>query len=234
MSRPRPRSTAELVPRGECLASNPYLAHEVVGWQRAHALDEDPPQWLEEGCDAVQPDPGLRVAACLVLYAPAERFDDAAEGLGPALARMLEPFGGGTLTFLHALRSGRWPTRRRRPPVLAEAGRAFRAMGAGNGFDGGIRTDARAAAAVVTPLMWIVRMDMGYGLVFVAPDCAPFAASFCQYGNLHVDVYDAAAVPAIRASAHSAGLEEWIQGICDERFSGAAIPGRALSMGRGG
>jgi hypothetical protein len=180
----------------------------------------------------VEPDPSLRFATCLVLFAPAPTFDEAARELGPALGRVVEAFGGRTLTFLHAWRSGRWPSRRRSPPVLAEAGRAFREMGAGKGFDGGIRVEAPSAGDVIAPLMRIVRMDVGYGQVFLVPDRGPFVASLCQYGNLHVDVYARRAVEPIREAAIFAGLAEWTDGICDERWeTGGAIPGRAISLG---
>jgi hypothetical protein len=205
----------------------------VSGWQRAHAPppDEEQGDWLAR-CDEVEPDPSLRFATCLILYAPAPTFDEAARELGPALGRVVEAFGGRTLTFLHAWPGGRWPTRRRTPPVLAEAGRAFREMGAGKGFDGGIRVESTAAGDVIAPLMRIVRMDMGYGQVFLAPDRGPFAASLCQYGNLHVDVYARRAVELIREAAISAGLAEWTDGICDERWErGGAIPGRSLWLG---
>jgi hypothetical protein len=183
-------------------------------------------------CDEIHPDPSLRFAEGLVLYAPAPSFDEAARALAPALARLLKPTGGRTLTFLHASRSGRWPTRRRGPPILAESGRAFRELGAGKGFDGGIRVDARAAAAVIEPLAWSVRMDMGYGPVYLAPEHAPFVASLCQYGNLHVEGYDAGFVDWLRHAAGSAGLAEWTDGICDERWElGGAIPGRGLRLG---
>ena len=184
--------------------------------------------------DEVHPDPSLRVAGCLTLYAPAASFDQAARELGPALMRLLKPLGERRLTFLHAWRSGRWPTRRRSPPILAAAARAFREMGAGKGFDGGIRADATASAEVIALLAWTVRMDMGYGQVYLVPEHAPLVASLCQYGNLHVEVYDAALGARMRHAAGFGGLAEW-EGICDERFAaGGAIPGRALSMGRGG
>ncbi|HEU4560468.1 MAG TPA: hypothetical protein VFS20_21640, partial [Longimicrobium sp.] len=211
---------------------HPYLAHAVVGWQRAHAPVPGETEWYAEMCDPVQPDPGIRWAESFILYLPTHRIDETAEELGPALARLLKPFSGRTLTFLLAPRAGRWPTRRRTPPVLADAARDFRAMGAGKSFNGGIRVDAADAAAVLAPLLWSVRMDMGYGLIFIAFDDAPFVASLCQYMNLHVDVYSKDAPAAIRNAARAAGFEEWTEGMCDERFkAGGAIPGRGLRIG---
>jgi hypothetical protein len=204
----------------------------VVGWQRALTPEEGQAEWIASSCDAVGSDPALRVAECLVLYLPGDSFDQVAKEMGPVLGRVLAPFGARTLTFLHALRSGRWPTRRRSPPVLATSAAQFLQMGVGNDFAGGIRVPAEDAASVLEPLMWSVRMDMGYGLVYIAADNAPFVASLCQYGNLHVEVYAADAVATIREAARAAGLAEWPDGICQERFTGGAIPGRALSVGR--
>lgn len=203
----------QLAMRRECIASTPFLA---------------------AACEDAQPDPTLRFAGPLVLYAPAERFDGSVVAMGMALPRLLEPLGARTLTFLHASPLGRWPTRRRTPPVLADSARAFRAMGAGKVFGGGIRVAVADAAAVVAPLMWTMRMDAGYGPVYFATDGAPLVASFCQHGNLHLDIYDPDVLGALRESAPSAGLEEAIDGVCRERFAtDGAIPGRRLVMTRG-
>ncbi|HYH80443.1 MAG TPA: hypothetical protein VEX86_11625 [Longimicrobium sp.] len=224
-----------LVPRDECLRANRYLAHAVVGWQRASAPVPGETRWYEEVCDPVKPDPAIRWAESFILYLPARDLDETARELGPALGRMLAPLGGRTLTLLHAMRTGRWPTPREDPAVLADAARDFRAMGAGESFDGGIRVDAADpadVAAVLAPLLWGVRMDMGYGFVYIAPDGVPFLASLCQYANLHVDVYSKDVAAAIRTAARAAGFEEWNDGMCDERFAdGGAIEGRGLRMG---
>jgi hypothetical protein len=226
-----PPSPITLVPRGECLRANPLLAHAAVGWQRAHAPDEDRAEWIADVCDAVEPDPALRVAESFVIHLPTHRIDEAAEEMGPALARMLAPFGGRTLTFLHAPRTGRWPTRRRSPPVLLQAANDFREMGAGKSFDGAIRIDAADAGPLLMPLMRCVRMDIGYGPVLIAPDAAPFVASPCQHMNLHVDVYAADSVAPIRDAARAAEFVEWADGVCREREAPGAIPGRGLFVG---
>jgi hypothetical protein len=220
-----------LLPRGECLRANRYLAHEVIGWQRAHAPDEDREAWLAGVCDAFEPDAAVRFAESFVIHRPTHRIGEAAEEMGPALARMLAPFGGTTLTFLLAPKNGRWPTRRRSPPTLVKPAAAFRKMGAGKSFDGGIRIDASAAAAVFSTLMWSVRMDIGYGPVFIAADEAPFVASLCQHMNLHVDVYDAAVVETVREAARAADFVEWTGGVCRERSGEGAITGRGLFVG---
>jgi hypothetical protein len=79
--------------------------------------------------------------------------------------------------------------------------------------------------------MWSVRMDMGYGPVYIAADGAPFVASLCQYGNLHVEAYTADAIATLHQAARAAGFAEWTDGVCRERFSGGAIPGRGLLVG---
>ena len=224
-------SSIQLVPRDECLREHPYLAHAVVGWQRAHAPVPGETEWYEETCDPVQPDPAIRWAESFILYLPGLNLDETARELGPALGRVLGSLGGGALTLLHAPRSGRWPSPRREPRVLADSAAAFRAMGADEGFDGGIRVDAADSAAVLAPLLWSVRMDMGFGPVFIAFDDQPFVASLCQYANLHVDVYSADEAAAIRDAARAAGFAEWTDGMCDERFAqGSAITGRGLRM----
>jgi hypothetical protein len=221
-----------LVPRDACLRDHPVLAQAVFGWQRAHDPGSGDAAWYVEMCDALEPDPAIRWAESLVLYLPERDLDETARELGPALARILEALGGRTLTFLHASRSQRWPTRRRTPTVLADAGRAFRSMGAGKSFYGGIRVAASGCASVLAPVLWSTRMDFGYGPVFVAADGVPLVASLCQYANLHVDVYSRAVAAAIREAAQAAGLAEWTDGICDERFAAdGAIPGRRLSLG---
>jgi hypothetical protein len=224
-------SQITLLRRDECLRANRYLAHEVVGWQRAHAPDEDREAWIDEACDAFEPDPAMRFAETFVIHRPTHRIDEAAEEMGPALARMLAPFGGTTLTFLLAPKNGRWPTRRRSPPILEQSAARFREMGVGKRFKGGIRIDASAAAVVFSPLMWSVRMDIGYGPVLIAADEAPFVASLCQHMNLHVDVYDAAAAATIREAARAAGFVEWTDGVCRERIADGAIAGRGLLVG---
>jgi len=227
----RPEPPIPLVGRDECLRANPYLAHAVAGWQRAHAPEEGEAEWLAEACDAIVADPQLRWAESLTLYLPTSGIEETAAEMGPALGRMLAPFGGGALTFLHAWPSGRWPTRRRSPAVVATAARAFREMGAGGSFDGGIRIAATDAEAVFAPLLWSVRMDMGYGPVYIAHEGVPFVASLCQYANLHVDVYAPGAAGAIRDAARAAGFVESTDGVCDERFeSGGAISGRRLRI----
>ena len=220
-----------LVPRDECLRANPVLTHAVVGWQRAHAPVPGENEWYMEVCDPVQPDPAIGWAESLILYLPTRDLDRTARELGPALGRLLAPLGGCSPTLLHAMRSGRWPTPREDPAVLADAASSFRAMGADERFDGGIRVVAADAAAVLAPLLWSVRMDMGYGLVFIAPDGLPFVASLCQYANLHVDVYSAEVASRIREASRAAGFAEWTDGMCDERFAdGGAIEGRGLRI----
>jgi hypothetical protein len=227
-------SSSTLVPRDECLRANPVLIHGVVGWQRAHAPVPGETEWYAENCDPVQADPAVRWAESLILYLPTHDLDETARELGPALGRMIGALDGRTVTLLHAMRSGRWPVPREEPAVLADAADAFRAMGAGESFDGGIRADAANAAdvaGVIAPLLWSVRMDMGYGLVYIAPDGVPLLASLCQYGNLHVDVYSQEVAAAIRDAARAAGFEEWTDGMCDERFAvDGAILGRGLRM----
>jgi hypothetical protein len=179
----------------------------------------------------VKPDPAIRWAESFILYLPAPGIEETAKELGPALARLLEPLGDRMLTFIQARRTGRWPTPRRSPPVLAKAAADFREMGAGGSFEGALRVAAADAEAVLTAVLWSVRMDIGYGPVYLAPDHAPFVASLCQYANLHVDVYAADAPAAIRDAARAAGLEEWTDGMCDERFEpGGAIPGRGIRL----
>lgn len=226
-----------LVPRDQCLRDHPVLAEAVGGWQRAHAPapEDGDDAWYAAFCDpALQPDPTIRWAGSLIFYLPERDLDRTARELGPALARMLEALGGGgMLTFLHAARSTRWPTRRRSPPEMADAARAFRSMGAGKSFNGGIRAAVSECAAVFAPLLWSARMDADYGLVFVAADGVPLVASLCQYANLHVDVYSRPVAAAVREAARDAGLAEWTDGMCDERFAAdGAIPGRWLSLDR--
>jgi len=225
-------SAITLVPREECLRSNPLLAHEVIGWQRAVEADSDPDnaEWWAGARDEGEPDPRVRCAETFILYVDADTADEAARETGPALGRMIDALGGTAVTALLATRRARWPTRRREPPVLARAARELRAFGAGKGFSGGIRAGASAAGALLEPLLWSVRMEPDYGLVFLAPDRAPFVATLCQYLNLHVDVYDAGAVPAIRAAAREAGFVEPVDGGCAERFSSGGIPGRRLAV----
>lgn len=224
-------SSVTLVPRDQCLREHPYLTHAVVGWQRAHAPVPAESEWYIERADPVQPDPAIKWAESLILYLPLDDLEQTGQELGPALGRLLERLGGRTLTFLHAMRDGRWPSGRSGPRELAEAGRAFREMGAGESFDGGLRADAADSAAVFAPLLWNVRMDIGYGMVFIAFDGAPIVASLCQYANLHVDVYSRDAAAAIRDAAHAAGFAEWIDGMCDERMSkGGAIEGRGIRI----
>lgn len=224
-------SALTLVPRAECLRESPYLAHAVTGWQRAHAPDDDPSPWLAEMCDTIEPDPVIRWAESMVLYLPTPRIDQVAEEMGPALARLLAPFGARTLTLLQAWPNGRWPTRRRTPPVLADAARRFRAIGAGTSFTGGIRVPAEEAAAVLAPLLWSVRMDAAFGPVYMAAGGAPLVFSLCQYLNLHLDIYSPDAAATVRETAPAAGFAEPVDGTCRERSEASgAIPGRALIL----
>lgn len=220
-----------LVPRDQCLRENLYLAHAVAGWQQAHALDAADDAWVAAMRDEVTPEPAVRWAESMILYLPTRRIDQTAEELGPALERLLAPWDACTLTFLHALRNGRWPTRRRGPPVLADSAARFRAMGAGKRFNGGILVAAADAAAVLSPLLPAVRMDIGYGPVYLAADGGPFVASVCQYLNLHVDLYAPGAAAMVRDAASAAGFAEWTDGICDERITpGGRIPGCGISV----
>jgi hypothetical protein len=221
--------TISLIPRPAALAANRYLAHAVVGWQRACAPDDGEAWWTAEVCDAgIEPDPALRVAESVVVHLPMNRVAEEAKALGPALGRMATLLGASALTFLHAPRNGRWPARRRSPTVLRESAEAFRVIGAGKGFDGAIRVPAADAGTVVEPLVCPVRMDVGYGPVFIAMEGTPVIANLCQYVNLHVDVYDAEAIPGVREAAREAGFVEPEGGMCYERETDGAIPGRRL------
>jgi hypothetical protein len=226
-------SPITLISRDECFRENPVLAHAVAGWQQAHAEgDDDAAEWWAEAHDPIEPDPAIRWAESMTLYLPGRGIAETGRELGPALARVLMPFEERTITLIHSFRTGGWVTGRRGgPPELMEADRSFRVIGAGKMFTGAIRVAADDAAAVLVPLLWMVRLDAGYGEVFIGAGDAPVVASLCKYANLHVDVYSADAVAAIREAARDAGFAEVPDGICRERIGeGGAIPGRALRV----
>lgn len=221
----------DLIPRDVILCQHPYLAQEIGAWQRANAPDEDDEdrEWYASECDDIVPDPSIRWVGNLILYLPTDDLEETARGVGPALGRMAEALGQRRLALLNAWRAGNWITPRTDPSVLAAAADAFRAMGADDAFNGGIEVGAAEAGTVLEPLLWCVRMDAGFGSIYITAGDAPFTATLCQYANLHVEVYSAQEMERIRGAARSAGFAEWTNGMCDERFAaGGAIPGREL------
>ena len=231
-----------LVPRAEALRDLPLLAHTVRGVQSARdpARDYNRDYWAGNEAEGAAwfaawsdpwPEPAARAPrhdGSMILVPRESRSEGGMDDLADAVARLMASEGDATLTLLHVSRAGRWPAERRTPPVLAGAAAWFRSIGAGEDFDGAIQADAASLREILSALYPCVRMDMGYGDVFFAPDRAPWVASLCQYGNLHLDTYGAGAAMRLAVASVDAGLVAVEE--CGAGEPGA-IPFRALDVG---
>lgn len=187
-------------------AFDPQREHNRGGWES----EEEGRAWFEAFRDDF--DAGKRPGEGeYPVFTLADRELDAdafAEEMPRALGRLLEALGVGEVTFLHVARTGRWPSERRHDRTIVAASEAFRALGAGEGFDGGIVADLGSLGEVARPLFWSVRADPGYGDVYFGGAGAPVVASFCPYGSLHLSVYGAEWHARARAAAAGAGWME--------------------------
>jgi hypothetical protein len=232
-----------LIPRDRCLRENPVLAHELRALQAAfdperqaarYGGEADPEDvaWFAAVRDDIPETDAPPFSGQLALELPADDLDGLAAGLPDAAGRLLGALGGDALTLLHFSRSARWPSPRRSPPQLAEAGKRLRAFGAGKGFNGGIRADRDSLAEVLVPVFWYTRLDAGYGEVHFGFGEAPVVGTLCKYGNLHCSVYGEEWPERARRAAVAAGFHE-LAGTheCRERFGvGGRIEGRMLRL----
>ncbi|HEU0051745.1 MAG TPA: hypothetical protein VFQ39_01165 [Longimicrobium sp.] len=232
----------ELIPRAEALGALPVLAHTVRGMQDAEdpSRDYNRETWAGREAEgaawfaARRDPPPERVVevpkhdGVMIFAAPSPDRDEALDELAAGLVRLMETQGDSTLTFLHTARDRSWPSPRTTPAVLADAAAWFRAAGAGEEFDGALRTGADGLRELLRALAWSVRMDMGYGDVFFAPDRSPWVGSLCQYANLHLDVYGRGEAVRVASAASRAGLVAVEE--CGEREEGGAIPFRELRV----
>jgi hypothetical protein len=232
-----------LIPRDRCLRENPVLAHELRELQAAfdperqaarYGGEADPEDvaWFAAVRDDIPETDAPPFAGQVVLELPADDLDDLVAALPDAVGRLLAALGGDALTLLHFSRSARWPSPRRSPPQMADAGKRFRALGAGKGFNGGIRADRASLAEVLVPVFWCTRLDAGYGEVLFGFGEAPVVGTLCKYGSLHCSVYGEEWLERVRRAADAAGFEE-LAGPheCGERFgAGGRIEGRTLRL----
>ncbi len=232
-----------LLPRAEALARVPALAHQVRGVQahRDPSLPENRERWEgaeEEGrawwASWTDPAPAgapPRFAGTLVVGLDGVALDDYPRALGTAVARWMDAAGAAPLVFLPEARlPGFLPDRPVRRGPLAEACRALRGLGVRPGFAGGIVAEGDAAADVVAALFWTARCDPSAGPVHWGAEGAPFAATICQYANVHAETYDASLLARLGRTAEAAGLSRVEAGACDERFSRGPIEGRGLRV----
>jgi hypothetical protein len=207
-----------LIDRDSCLRAEPVLAHVIRGLERAYA--GEPPS------DA---DGAIPFAGTLALGVADERLtlEAYAAALSAAVVRLMEELRVEGITLLQLRRGSPW-TSVLDHPALAAAGRAFRAVEEGKHFDGGVAADRESAAGVLGQLFHAVRRDMGLGEIYFALRGTPIVGSFCQYGNLHLEVYGDGGVDEVERAARRAGLAP---AECDERWGeGGRIEGRRLRM----
>lgn len=227
-----------LIPRARVLAERPLLARGVLAYQdaldpsRDGAMDdEDDGAWFDRFRDDAAHPLGAHAIESRIVRLEISALGAYPGALAKALRRVSEALGEGRMTFVLAGRSQRWPTRRRTPAVLGEAARRLREVGAGGGFNGGISVDGDSFAEVVPALFWHARMEPGYGPVFFGPDDAPLTGTFCQYGNLHLQMYDEDAVARTDAALAAAGFVDVGDAGCREVFSAdGSIAGRELRI----
>lgn len=233
-----------LVDRAAALRANPVLAYDVRAMQDAFdpqreynrdgwESEEEGRAWFEAFRDDFEAGqrPGEGEFPVFTLADRELGAEAFAEALPRALGRLFGALGVGEVTFLHVARSRRWPSERTHDAKIVEAGEAFRALGAGEGFDGGIVADLASLGEVVGPLFWSVRADPGYGDVYFGGAGAPVVASFCQYGSLHLSVYGAAWHARAREAAAGAGWMEVPDLECSSYAPGGGrIPERQLEL----
>ena len=227
-----------LLPRADTFALHPALARDVRGLQKAF----DPRRDRGDGADEVDPDdlawfesfrddiaaPDLRHAGTMVLGVDAGDVDAYPAALAGALGRLLDDVGADGLIALLAGRGASWISPREHPRVR-EANAFFRALGAGEGFNGGIVADRDSLADLVTAVFWCARLDAGFGYLYLAARGAPLVATLCQYGNLHLSVWGDGEAEPVAEAARRAGFNE--EETCDERFGAdGRIEGRQLRM----
>ncbi|HEX2203493.1 MAG TPA: hypothetical protein VHG91_09360 [Longimicrobium sp.] len=234
----------KLVDRAAALRANPVLAYDVRAMQDAHdperehnrdswESEEEGRAWFAAYRDDFEA--GKRPGeGWFPVYTLADReldVDAFAEELPRGLGRLFEALGVDEVTFLHVARTGRWPSERRHDRTIVAASEAFRALGAGEGFDGGIVADLGSLAEVVRPLFWSVRAAPDYGDVYFGGAGAPVVASLCQYGSLHLSVYGAEWHARVREAAADAGLLEVPDLDCGGYAPGGGrIPERQLEV----
>lgn len=232
-----------LIPRADFFRDHPILASVVRSLQDYHdpaaehnrdywaGEEEERRRWFEAYRDDIDAGPPPPYGGSLPLSVEADRVEALPGALAAAIGAMMAEIGADTAGFVHVARSAPWTSPREHPRADA-ANAFFRRIGAGERTGDAIVADRASLGEALEAVFWCGRLDAGYGETYLTLGDAPAFASVCQYGNLHVDVYDAAWLDRLREIAARAGFTavETPPG-CDERFGdGGAIDGRELRM----
>lgn len=224
--------TLRFLPRAQALSQNPAFAAAFCALQRA-VFDEQPRLWEGEVPQQVPPDHvGNRVWRAV---GRSTRTDHYAARLARALGLLLPALGAAWWSVLPLHRHARWagadeaapaypPLARARAGLLqAEPGRP--AMG--SRFAGALQFDAASATQAVPLWFWVSRCGALPGEAYAAADELPLLASLCQYGNLHLSVYDRGLLRRLDRVAAGCGFAPIDGLVCRELFGHPRRPGIA-------
>lgn len=221
--------------RADVFARSPVLAHAIRAHQEAFAPQpgDDPEDraWFDSFRDGEVPyqPKAFRFAGMLVLESGHTDAGVFAAWLPEAWGRVMDSLGWERLSFLLLGRGATWLSGRDDFPPLSAAFAALRRAGVDEEFRGAITVDRASLYEVLPALFWLTRCDPDRPVSFGAEGAA-FRCELCQYGNLHVELYDKGLRDALREAAGRAGFVEG-EGMCDERFSAdGRIEGRRIEL----
>lgn len=230
--------------REAVLSRNPVLTQALRSYQDAfdprHDFNRDAgaepePEdlaWFDGFRDDFPYDPRrFRHAGSLVLTTEHDEVGNFLAWLPGALDQVMAETGCESLSCLPVGRRAGWLSERDDYAPLAEAGAALRGFGITPDSHGGIVVDRGSVGEVLVPLFWLARCDTSRE-IWIGADGASFVANFCQYGNLHVYVYDREMVARLREAALRAGFVEVDDAMgCSDRFSSdGSIEGRQIEI----
>jgi hypothetical protein len=218
--------------RAAFLQAQPLTAALVLPLQRV-LFSEWPASW-DPVADAPSATPDFAAPRTLALADPGARVDHLVRRLARAYTALALALEQPAMALLPMSRRGAWlPTlnaRHHAPLVRARA--ALEPLALGPRFNGALWFRAEAVPDALRLWFWAERTGVipgGLVSVWTLPGGA-LRMQLCAHGNLHVDVYGAAALEALDAWAPACGWMA-VQGHCVSAWQqGTAIAGRGLRV----
>ena len=212
--------TLRLVPRAQALAEHPAFGALLLQLQRV-VHDEQPELWETMPAPPALPrHAGNRVWRVDNAIGGPARIDRYVRRLARGLARLLPALGAGHWLVLPLQRRAWWAgatDERGAYPALARARSALPRLP--RRFAGGLRFGADSAEAAVRLWFWSRRRAAPAGDAWATAGTLPLMVSLCQYGNLHLEVYDAGLLRRLDEVAAACGLAPTPGSRCDDRFA---------------
>lgn len=212
------------------LQTEPRMAAVVLPLQRA-VFSESPSHW-DSDPGALAAPPAFAACRTLGLAQPGTRVDHFVRLLGRAYTALALALDQPATALWPLSRRQAWAAalQSRHQAPLVRARLVVAPLALAPRFSGPLWFRTEADADMLRLWFWAERMGVfAGGLVAVwQPPGGALLLRLCAQGNLHVDVYGAAALQALDAAAPACGWQP-VHGHCVSAWQrGSAIPGRSL------